>query len=786
LGKQEFHVGSGSGGTGGAGRDLVRMAADSVIVNLPQRALSYSPERVATGSASDPGFAVLQGTMYLPPSVVSLPDQESAENNSGDSRFGLPISSDIRYGRNGFWGRLDTEADAGMNIAVQLNRTQDGGETDYVAAQCTSAAVEMESNQVRATLKGTLAVPKVQKSFRYAGQNDPQGGWMFALANEDGVWIGDGSPDSKTSVVFSGGRLEGRTVLLNGTMNAINLTPDGQEELRVDDLKFVGLAVYVGQIPPKPPQAGEEPTTVVYEGLATQPTPAALQGDTVTATGVALTEMIDENNKTILVWAARAGVALADNLPMTEGCDLKVGGDFDAEEDKYSINFLYTHEDFMTISAVLFLDLQSKEFAGSGTFWFASMGENKKSPEQRGGEVKVRVGKFKDGPKQGETFWMVKVGYGITSPKWKCEKCGFIYQSVDEPKVCVMTKGEGEDAKQCGSEKFKDLSKAKDEDKGDESKGITIGPLTIKSLTGLVGYNMKPPIGKNGTFQIPPEFSSMTGAGNVQGDKDAFFTWPTQADGNVFFVASGVMSIEYGGQELFTLDPVSLVVATGPCVEIEAKVMKNGFFLAYAKMGYYHPDRRFFMDTRLGYMTFGPYNVEGLGLGFDISPKRQAIYLSYPEILHVILPPSPYPWTFGGGLGFEKDGNRYTFMTKAMFGLDTGEKKLAEWFYLRAYVTLTGGLIVALEFDDQGRIKSIDDIDIILEIWLEICLKAGVIVSGKKYEVIKAGAELYGKLARVDATWEVTGRCTLYYAVDLIFWEKSGSIEWEITETYTG
>ncbi len=797
LGKQELSVHSGGSDAGsGSGNDLVRMEAERVAVNLPVRSLGDNPERVSVGSTSDPGFAILQGTMYLPPSVVSVPEGESATEASGATRFGLPIDSAVRYGRNGFWGRLDTETDAGMNIAVQLNKTQGEAGSDYVAATCTSAAVEMLNNRVRATLKGTLVVPQAQKQFRYAGHNDPQGGWMFALANEDGAWIAGASQDPGLSVVFSGGRLEGRTVLLNGTMNAVNMTPDGQEELRIDDLKFVGLAVYIGQIRPQPPQAGEELQPAVYEGLATQPTPAALQGDTITATGVALTVTTDSTGQKVFNWVARAAVALATNLPSTEGCGLKVGADLNLNEEKYSINFLYTHEDFMTISAVLFLDARSKEFAGSGTFWFASTGADKKAPQQRGGEVKVRVGKFKDGPQQGETFWMAKVGYGESGKKWKCKGCGFVYHSVDEPRVCVMTKGEGEDAKPCGGKTFEDPTAQEQSDMTEQEKqeqnqkefanrGFTIGPLSIKSLTGLVGYNMKPPIGKNGTFEIPPEFGSMTGAGDVDDNKDAFFTWPTKADGNVFFVATAVMTVEYGGQELFTLDPVHLVVASGPAVEIEAKVLRGSTFLAYAKMGYYHQDRRFFMDTRLGFMQFGPYQVEGLGLGLDISPKRQAIYLSYPEILHVILPPSPYPWTFGGGLGFERDGSRYTFMTKAMFGLDTGEKKLADWFYLRAYVTLTGGLIVSLEFVD-GKIQSIDDIDFALQVWLEICLKAGVIVNGKKYEVIKAGAELFGEFARRNAVWEVTGRCTLFYAVDLIFWEKSGSIMWEISESYAG
>ncbi len=759
----------------GGGMDksgILQLEAAKTKLSLPAYQLASAPEQVSIGGPGYRGFEILEGFVTLPPTNVTL------RNPAQGTTYRLPVpASTLFYSRNGLIGRVDTEATAGTSADIWLNRE--------VAATMSGAAIDLESNKVQWAMSGTITVPQlgkdngVDRMVRYGAFTDPQGGLIFRVEPEKAAV----TSSSGRSIQITGGMLKGSDLYLDGRLSV------STRNVTLTNMDFVSLRLYMGkdQAKQQAPDYGQ--------GLAAKPVEAKIKDFTMETRGV----KVEQNRDGIWEFAVVGATALVNNLPLNEGTVINLDTDLDAKAGTFKAKLNYTYEQFLTIDVDV--KYENGEFRGEGEFWFITGDEGDENRSQATGTVQARVGS-----KDGVDYWLFKLAYGQSTKTWKCEKCGFEFEGNRPPIKCPGTKGgkpcdgkkddfktdwqcslckkvvhakeapkacDGQkDGKKCKGAKddFKQVSKPKTKEDA-AGAGLMLGPVQINNIMAMMGYNVELPKAKNGTYDVPVGFDN----------DQKLYEWKTLNNGDMFFVAKAYMTIWHDGERFLTLEPVRLVIASGPAVEMEASIKREGKQLAYGKIGYYHEDRRFFLQVKVPKIELPGIEarLEDLNLLLDFSPKKQIVNLSYPEMVKLYLP--GMPWDFAGGFAYEHIDGNYAIKMKAraQYGFDEEFSIL----YIKAKVGLT--VDANLNFPKGPNGETLFDFQ--LMVMLEGDLKGGVKIDDYVHEILHAYVSLQGYLGKtVRNEWWVYGKAYIYYHIGLWLWEKEGSEEWTVGKVPEG
>ncbi|MGE5654744.1 MAG: hypothetical protein ACM3ZQ_10880, partial [Bacillota bacterium] len=286
-----------------------------------------------------------------------------------------------------------------------------------------------------------------------------------------------------------------------------------------------------------------------------------------------------------------------------------------------------------------------------------------------------------------------------------------------------------------------------------------LGPLQMDtSFSGIAGYNVVVPA-VDGSISVPSGWNDAT-----------FANWHKQNNGRSFFVAQTALHLMVGGETLFTLDPVRLVIESGPALTMDAAVIWAGQPIAFGSISYYHPQHRFSAVLTVPEMSlpvFSQYTVSG-SMSFGVGPDYWAIALGYPELVTVGLPISGLPCELGAGFGYEYDQGHSTLKMRAMASVDTGDVSLGI-VYIRAYIRADGELILELPSDFQ------------MTVHIQGGAEGGVKLKGKRFRVIRMGLDLLGQGANNGGGLRVSGHARVYWSVDLWLLEVDGSVDWNMS-----
>lgn len=769
------------------GKSLIQVEGSEVRVSLPPVVLGTEPESAV--SSVERGIAIVEGAITLPPDNVELQD------DTGSVPFELPIQSGLSYNRNGLAGRVDTEGQTGLTLDAYLNPIYNTG----VKAIIHSASIDIYANEADVAIRGDLPVPHLEKVLPFTAFTDPVTQKFICSFGRE-----TNPPPATTAekqMIITGGRLQGNDVYLDGYISV-----NRPEQVLLEEMPFVELRILMGS-KDHPENAPDKKN---YDrGQAATPTEATVNNDfKMTTQGIALKPQPTEDSaddsddegitgQDVLDVALIGVMAVANNLPMKEAeLNLDINVDLENSNLDVKINFIY--EEFLAIDVVA--KYEDGEFYGHGYFWFVVGDEKAKAKDrpQVAGFVQARVGKTE----AGEDYWLFKFGYGLSDNKWQCRECKNVISMPTAPAKCPYKNKKGDI---CENDEFKaykepdpdysdmteeeikeakDAAKKKEEakERGEsDDAGLSIGPLHFRYIVGLAGYNMTPPKDpKDGSYRVPNGFAP---------DKmEDFYAWEKTIDDSMFFVIEGSMSYEYNGETLFDLDPIRLVVASGPSIEIEVSLKKSDELLGYGRIGYYHQDRRFLLGVGIPKIKIPVYNLDLIDLNFlvDVSPVRQHVAISYPLIAKIVgLKIGPVPITAGGGFSFERDARdpqnvKYVIAMAAMFGIDTGELTVADFLFVQARATITGDTEVTFVSGNFG---------FKIAVIVEASVVGGVKFRGKQHIVLRAGVYVKGEfekllLEELDADgialseYWARGQAKVYYSVDIFIWEESGEFEW--------
>ena len=295
---------------------------------------------------------------------------------------------------------------------------------------------------------------------------------------------------------------------------------------------------------------------------------------------------------------------------------------------------------------------------------------------------------------------------------------------------------------------------------------INFGAGNVKDFTGIVTYNMVVGRDEKNHYKFPTQASQMAAyIENLPVHRDTGTKFAAAIKGTL--IISGFAEVR---NMYFGFESGPAVVASGELyVPLSVKSMVSGSpekRIGEVSIIYSHPERYFSFSITLDKIDVAIAAVSG-SLGFEFSPRLFGVYIGYPETLAGNFS----IFRVGVGVGFRIDDKEMLIKAKLEIGFE--KSVTVAIVYLDGY--LYAGADGAMYFNVENNFEPSG---FSLELYLKGGIKGGIVVSGKKFNIISLYLDARGKLSMIPPSehWKLECSATVGYSLNLFLFSVSGSV----------